>query len=301
MTARTFSVPVASGATPLFYDSFEYVVDRNTNYPDRLNNPFVADGPWNACKAVNASTEPNARGYLFTEFNAARGGRVLVSEVPNASNQTDHYVQCGATPADVWIRFKMYTDPASDFSASIASSTTQGSKFIYSSPDGVYPVSGGSQLWMISIARTTVTNLPAGDPVAPLGGFYIDCSARADGTEGYNSGLANRATTFGHNVTRTYFPGGTWLEIKMRMNMSGAQGSFEMWGRTVGAPTYTKYSEWIGGVTPNFVWPLAPARRIGNQAIRTPSDFGRGSNPPNSTPYSKYLWDDFGIYASDPG
>jgi hypothetical protein len=300
MTVRTFTAPVTAAQSAIFFDSFEYVVERNPATLPQNGSAFVTSGGWSYNKAVNLTG--SWQGYVYTEFNAARGGRVMVAEVPNASYQTDHYVAYdhgSAMPANVWMRFKMYTDPASNFSANMDDPNITGSKFIYSSIDGGYPVSGGAQLWMGSIGRVNTSH---GTNLAPANGsFYLDCASRADGSEAYYSATTGNPTLMCHNVTQMYLPGGTWLEIKLHYDMSGAQGIYEMWARTVGAATWTKYSEWIGGVTPNFVWPLSAARRVGNRAIRTPSDFGRGNNLNPVVPYTKFYWDDFGIYASDPG
>jgi hypothetical protein len=260
----------------------------------------VTEGPWSDAKSLNVS-EPGSRGLIYTEYNAARGKNVAAFEVQANVLQTDHFLTHGPFPANCWWKFRMYT---TNCDMSMDGGVGR-NKWWYPSPTGQYSVSPTEMLWILGTGRTTAYNLYneqqgiSNDPIAPTdGSFYIECNGRAAGGELYYP-FSNNTTTIGHNITRQPLPGQTWLDIVIHIDTGSAQGTFEMWAKPVASSTWTKYAEWIGGVTPDFEWPLAEARRMGQQANKIPSTVGT-SNEPYTTPYSKWLLDEFAYYASDP-
>jgi hypothetical protein len=80
--------------------------------------------------------------------------------------------------------------------------------------------------------------------------------------------------------------------VKLHIDTSGAQGSYEAWIRPAHQPDWTKIAEWIGDVTPQFTWPLAEgAQREGHRALRIPTTVNDVDN--------WILWDDFAIAQSE--
>jgi hypothetical protein len=71
----------------------------------------------------------------------------------------------------------------------------------------------------------------------------------------------------------------TFTQVRLHFDTSGAQGIYELWARPRGTPTFTKYAEWIGGVTEfdgglgveTFNWPTNADDRSGCRAMIWPS------------------------------
>jgi hypothetical protein len=71
----------------------------------------------------------------------------------------------------------------------------------------------------------------------------------------------------------------TMTQVRLHMDTSGAQGRFEAWARPRGTPTFTKFSEWLGGETMYdgglgeelMLWPTNADDRSGCRAMIWPS------------------------------
>jgi len=73
------------------------------------------------------------------------------------------------------------------------------------------------------------------------------------------------------NVNSMYLAEGVWYQIRVHFDLSGAQGTFEMWVRAYGETNWTKVTEWIGGVTPDFTWPIPLEHRNGQRVFSMPT------------------------------
>ncbi|MCP9465724.1 MAG: hypothetical protein NNA25_13140 [Nitrospira sp.] len=72
------------------------------------------------------------------------------------------------------------------------------------------------------------------------------------------------------NLNPTPLLAGRWYQVRIHVDTSRAQGIYEAWIREQGNP-WIKVSEWIGGVTPDFTWPIPEAERVGNRVVAMPT------------------------------
>ncbi len=109
-----------------------------------------------------------------------------------------------------------------------------------------------------------------GDEVieASPGGRFI--LVNADHANYYGGDPWNRTKLF-QNLNMTPLLAGRWHQVRIHVDTSGPQGTYEAWIRERGVSTWTKVSEWIGGVTPNFDWPIPEDMRDGNRAFAMPT------------------------------
>jgi hypothetical protein len=264
----------------MFLDQFEYDVSRSGRSADGL---FAGSG-WAAVKAINGSMGRGS-GYAFTQPDAIRGSKVLVLEShPEAISgfpvaQTDYYLQRGregsteeVLPANVWIQFWTYATTDSRFATR--------DKTIYPC-NSYYACSWGPNLgWLFMWGS---------------GGFNVGgdgSSRRYLALEAQNADRDTRvrdgeeAKLF-QNVNATPMRGGAWYQVRLHMDTSGAQGTFEAWIKERGQTSFTKVSDWRGGVTPNFSWPIPANQQRGHTMFRMPTTVNQYSN-------TVYL-DDFAI------
>lgn len=282
------SLPLQSGSA-LFYDNFEYSVSRSGT---SALQSFLTHG-WSHAKATNTG-ETGAYGYLYTQPDATVGSRVLVIEsrpgdapVPPgfAYGQTDHYVRLGreggpaVVPADAWFQFWTYATPESRFSAR--------DKTLYPCR-GYYPCQSGQWSWLLMWGSRgfETTAGPDGARFLALQGETADFRGAAE--------YPTNATKLFQNLNATPMMPGRWYQVRLHMNLSGAQGAYEAWIRERGQTSWTKVSEWIGGRTPNFFWPLPASQQAGFAQMSLPTTV---NGPGNSTVYL----DDFTIASSQSG
>lgn len=251
-------------AAVIFEDNFEYVANRaDTN----VQVPFEAAG-WNDVRAEN-SDYARGGGYLYTVDDATLGSKVLVMEsLPTTvGGQADYWLKLlgstGYIPPDVWFQFWTYATVGSEFDRQ---------KFLYPCHTG-YPCPNGppedGHNWIVGFNATNgVDGVGGGVVTAPAGGRYFRTSGSA-----VNHTAAGPSDTqkMYQNLAGTVMLEGRWYLVKIHLNTSGAQGSYELWMRQHGASTFTKESEWIGGVTANFDWPIDAARRNGNIVFSMPT------------------------------
>lgn len=275
------STPTNPGRA-LFFDDFEYDVSRSGTNAISI---FQQNG-WASAKAEN-TTEDSGSGFLYTRADSTRGSRVLVMEsvlnmypppgdFPNT--QTDYYLQygregsSGSVPTNLWIQFWTYATPESNFATR--------DKTIYPCR-GYYPC---HPTWLFMWGAQGFE-----DSRVSGGGRYLALEAQAaDRDTRVNDG--NEAKLF-QNVSRTPLLGGRWYQVRLHMDISGAQGVYEAWIKERGQASFTKVADWRGGVTPNFTWPLNSTDRTPFSMLRSPTTV---NGPGSSTTYI----DDFALATS---
>lgn len=264
----------SSQAAIILQDNFEYVVDRNAT---NAEVPFMARG-WSDVKANN-SIYGRGYGYLYTTAPSEWSSRALVLEslagTFNAT-QTDYWLKyggdgyaVGAIPANVWFQFWTYAVPGGQWDSQ--------SKFLYPCYTS-YPCPADSYHWLFLTSNRKLE--PPGDNAiqAPPGGRYFEMrSAYAN----FTGGPSWNAQKLFQNLSTMYLAEGTWYQVRIHIDTSGPQGVYELWVRQRGVSTWTKLAEWIGGVTPNFNWPIPQTARGGNRQLAMPTTV----NAYNSTIY----------------
>ena len=269
-----------------FFDSFEYDASRSGN----VTTAFTSHG-WAHVKSEN-SNESSGNGWIYTRSDSTLGSRVLVLEsIPGDTpmqgmpySQTDYYLQLGREgsttqilPANSWIQFWTYATPESRFSTR--------DKTLYPC-SGIYPCNWGPNLGWLFMWGSGGFN-GSGDGSSRR--FLAVEAANAD-NRGDTEYPANKSK-LKQNVNATPLAGGRWYQVRLHLDTSSAQGSYEAWVRERGQSAWTKVSDWRGGVTPNFFWPIPENQRRGHAMFRAPTTVnGMGS----STVYI----DDFAIAGS---
>lgn len=275
--------PPPPSSAALLFDRFEYDVPRTGTGARSL---FVAQG-WNHAKSTN-SGDGGAWGYLFTQFEPALNSRALVVEsragdapIPPGFGygQTDFYLQKGVErgavylPANVWFQFTTTATADSRFAAR--------DKFLY--PCRVfYPCGAGQWSWLLMQGSRGFqdTGTAPSDRYLAMQGETADYRGAAE--------YPTNATKLFQNVDPTPMVAGTWYDVRIHVDVSGEQGVYEAWRRVHGQTLWTPVARWIGGVTPNFVWPIPAAQRVGFELLRLPTT----SNGPGN---SVFKLDDFVI------
>lgn len=258
-----FWLAETSQAEIIFQDDFQYVADRNVT---NVQIPFEAHR-WTDAKAQN-SDYASGGGYLYTQQDATRGSRVLVMEsLPSTSQgqQTAYHLQYGSVshppgtiPANVWFQFWTYATPESRWNRQ---------KFLYPCHTS-YPCPVGEYLWLLSFNAIDLTGVGDNSIQAPAGGRFFRLSSAYANNMG---GASWNADKLYQNVRHTPLLAGVWYEVRVHFDTSGPQGIYELWIRERGVTTWTKLAEWIGGVTPNFDWPIPSNRRSGNVVLSLPT------------------------------
>lgn len=257
-----------SQAAIIFQDNFDYVVDRNAS---NVEEPFRAHG-WTDVKANNSYFR-RGYGYAYTTYNSTLNSQVLVLEAHPSQEpqfqQTDFWVKYGSdthaqgtVPPNVWFQFWVYATPESQWYRQ---------KFIYPCR-GSYPCSSGRFLWLMGYDRQNLTGIGDGAIEAPPGGRFI--LVNTDHANYYGGHPWNRTKLF-QNVNQTPMLPGIWYQVRIHVDTSGPQGTYEAWIRQRGTTTWTKVSEWIGGVTRNFEWPIPETMRDGNRQFAMPTTVNR--------------------------
>lgn len=281
---------LGSTATPMaavLYDNFEYEVRRSDKNGEVA---FKAHG-WTDVKANNSYYERGG-GFLFTELNPILESRVLVMESrPSTTNvppgwkfgQTDYYLKFGedkaplaTIPSNVWIQFWTYATPESRFA--------RRDKTIYPCR-GPYPCQRGQMGWLFMWGSAGFETASA-----PDGGRFLALQGEHADFRGASEYPTNAQKLF-QNMSPTPLLAGRWYQVKLHMDMSGEQGIYEAWLRERGA-SWKKVAEWIGGVTPKFVWPIPVAERVGFRQLAIPTTV---NGPDDSTTYM----DDFALAGSE--
>ena len=299
--------------TALFFDSFEYEAGREDS---GVTSVFQSNG-WSDVKTQQVTPDRNPLGYIYTTdsvpgyeggmFPGAGSNRVLAMEaLPTTlgfydgpgtfwgNMQTDFYLQLGGAeqpsgtiPADVWFQFWMYT------TGGITGGFDRGLKFIYPC-NGSYPCQSAS--WLMTLGSTSqnphwseLSN--AGEPVPDV--FLQVRGNNAAWTPGFDAD-----DQIGQTDTSELVLGGRWVLVRMHIDTSGPQGTYEAWLRPMGG-SEVKVAEYIGGATPNFDWPIS--NRAGHRVLLMPTTIGSQnvvSLYPESYDVTFYI-DDFTMATSE--
>jgi len=277
--------PIAN--TIVFGDAFEYQVDRSDKNAEIA---FRAHG-WADVKANNSYYQRGS-GFLFTQLDSTLGSRVLVMESrPSMSKilpgwrhaQTDYYLKYGqgdgpltTVPACMWVQFWTYATPESRFA--------RRDKTIYPCR-GPYPCQQGQTGWLFMWGSAGFENISA-----PDGGRFLALLGEHADFHGAGEYPTNAPKLF-QNMSAAPLFAGRWYQVKLHIDVSREQGVYEAWVRERNAP-WKKVAEWVGGVTPNFVWPIPETERVGFRQFAIPTTV---NGPDDSTTYM----DDFVIAGSE--
>ena len=306
------ALPCGSKAERLAYDPFEYVVERDK---PGASAAFAKNGPWSGAKTYQDG-RTGARGYVYTAdtipgytapFPGKSSKRVLCMEAlpEKLRGQTDFYLQYGSpkgppgqVPANVWFQFWIYINR----SGRQVSDILQG-KFIYPSRDGVYPATnrnaqrGNCYHWLFTLGGWSK------EPFAVKGtngqGFFANRPPNADfkAASEYPTNRDKLGCNLGKAADFTLSPN-RWYLVKVHVDTSGksplvpaGQGVYEVWLRQKDQP-WRKTTEWLGGKTLNFTWPLLRQASDGSKTFRMPTTVGGVTR--NWANYWIYL-DDFAM------
>ena len=315
--------PVPRGL--IFFDNFEYEVGRDAlDAADR----FMQLGRWDWVK-TEQSNEPGANGNLYTvsaipgytgSFPGLVSQRVLAMEArPDLGNgQTDFYLQFGSgtrpighIPPNHWYQFWLYSPdvPGVDGQSSLYTNA----KFIYPNRAEYYPatLNNGGFIYILGLNKRS----KAPRSIAPCGfDRDVGCTS-AFLNAGWNrsQGLTNRIPyeeeDFGANLADDlHVLPNRWTLVKIHIDISGTdsraasgQAVFEMWIRRYGSSTWTKTTEYIGGVTDvgGGAIDFTPAYTDGFRMLRIPTTFGSASPSPANWLASWTYLDDFAIASTE--
>jgi hypothetical protein len=293
----------------VFFDNFEYTVDRNDV---NAANLFRQQGGWAAVK-TEQSGEPGANGYLYTvasipgytgAFPGGGSSRVLAMEALPYSQlfQTDFYLQYGdgenatyneAIPGNVWFQFWIYINHTGDQLSRISEG-----KFIYPC-NTAYPCH--SNKWLLTTGGWSALPLyqSLGEPTN--GDIFLNNPVSLDTTAVTNANFPSwDAWKLGQTNTSEYMAANRWTLVKIHLDTSTQSGRYEAWMRHAGS-AWIKVVEWIDGVTPaGFTWRINADQVGGHRVIRMPSTIG-SANPAGQNYDAWFYMDDFAIARSEAG
>jgi hypothetical protein len=299
---------------PLFFDDFNYVVDRTEAIASK-SAKFQAAG-WNGIKDVMTGGSP--RGYIYTvDAIPGYGGSMpgsssrvlcLEAQAETLGGQTDFYLSYGdvfasprtTVPGDVWFQFWLYPN----YSGSQLSEFGNHQKFLYMAN---YSPVGSDHMFMGSLANYTAGLY---DSVAP--GVAGDCypviaDAISDWASIIKSDYAGEDGNFNHlgigntdgsvrsdvDPNTGYIARNRWTLVKMHFNTNNADvgNAFECWLRAYGRADFTKVAEFISGTTPDFSYPISSGFDAGGRAV------GPGGHRGFRMPTTGFT--DFWLYMAD--
>lgn len=287
-------------------DNFEYEATRTGTGAEA----FVLSGGWTAVKAIN-SNNSGTRGYLYTAtsipgfvgvFPGSSSSSVACFEfLPETmGDQTDVYLHFGGdaddtVPANVWFQYWIYPQRYGS-----QMSRLYNLKWLYPSRTGDYPASESTGLDWLVIFKEFESSWLYWNSTSP-GNTFHDLNSYGYGYDQravYELGESWDNWKMGENISSGLgvLPANTWTLVKINIDTSGSspvapigQGVWRMWYSSDGA-AFTKVTEWIGGVTPNFTWPITNSQG-GHKCIR----IGTTAND-----YDSWIYlDDFVIATSE--
>lgn len=310
--------------TPIFFDDFDYEVAQGSPGVNIGKAATFAAHGWSGFK--DETTEAGrACGYISTVAKNAipghestpcpgSGSRVLrLASLPTTfDQQTDFFLQLGsgaqgALPADVWFQWWMLINRnGSEMSDFESVDFFGGGKLIYALHAGnppAYPNSTFETAWLINITPVGV-NPTNGAPVQPPEAGAISFK-NLTGPIDESTGRANWGVLAG-NDPHSMYPNLTthdrwirpnvWNLIRMRMNISGANGQWQVWRRVYGgqAGGLLPIADFTVGSTANFAYNTSVNDRLGPRAIRMPTTSSRVDFTP------PLVWDpDYWMYMAD--
>jgi len=286
-------------------DNFEYVVGR-----EQLGKAavFAANGGWGYVKSNPDAAR--ACGYIYTTntipgyggaFPGTNSSRVLAMEfLPRSMNclvgtnwyQTDAYLQKGGEsapqstiPGNAWYQYWIYINNYG------AQQTQWGdTKWLYPCIDGAGTCSGNNVSFLYMLSQNSMNP-------------YLSTTSGANAYSRFEGSGAMFAPghpepggwKLGHNTSpgTGLLQANQWILVKINIDISGSQGSYREWHKTVGG-SFVQVANWVGGVTAGFVWPLSglnPSRSVGQKSLKLGTTW-------NNTDGWLYL-DDFVIATSE--
>lgn len=274
----------SANAEILFRDNFEYVVNRNQT--GNASTTFSNQGGWTWAKTRQDTYGAGSNGYIYTtstipgyggSFPGADSSRVLAMEFLPATlgGQTDAYLAIGGPsfpankiPSNVWIQFWVYLQRQPGQMSRFGRG-----KFLYPSKTGNYPANPETGLDWLFIFKDSESYYPwFQDSTSPGNTIFM---MESYGKANYGLGDAWQEHKLGPNVTRGQHDirANTWTLIRIHYDTSGSsplapsgQGVWRMWKSTDGS-NFTQVANWIGGVTPNFTWPIQNSQG-GHRALK---------------------------------
>lgn len=292
----------------IFFDSFEYVVNRDD--PTSTSN-FQIKGRWNGVKTIH--TRQGANGYLYTTagipghsgaFPGDRSKRVLVMEaLPNSRGfQTDFYLEYGdsestafneAVPGNVWFQFWIFVN----HNGSQRSRFGPRNKLIYAC-NGAYPCH--SHKWMLTFGTNSGPPRWRNLGMPSDGGAFLGNAINSDVATVANTSLpAGDEWKLGQTNTSRHITANRWTLVKIHLDTSTQSGRYEAWIRPLGR-SWTKVVEWIDGVTPGFTWKIHADHIGGHRSFRMPTTIGHAKRSAQNHDAWVYL-DDFSMARSESG
>lgn len=305
------SSPTRTPAELLFFDGFEYDVGRDDTNAVKT---FQEQG-WAWAKIEQ---EGRGGGYIFTAsqipgytgaFPGKASQRALVIEAKPGTfrRQTDFYLQYGGPEAPIghippnhWFQFWVYVNDYGEQRSLISTS-----KFIYPNRATYYPatIDNGGYIYLMPLLKGSHVPLsvdPYPGSVGGPGGFictvWNNAHGRVDNHIEYNN------WKFGANLSKEiHSPSNQWTLVKIHVDLSGTdpraapgQSVYEQWIRRLGSDSWTKTTEYIGGVTEVNGLPInfTPVYRDGFRMFRMPTTVG-------ATTDAKGDWFDYWLYMDD--
>jgi hypothetical protein len=304
-----------SKSKPIFFDSFEYIVNRDIN--DSGEN-FRSHG-WYYVKSINTTEKSKGKGYLYTTeripgyagtFPGKDSKRVLAIEALPTSmgGQTDFYLQYGSTrgpintiPADVWFQFWIYPnyyDDPNDKEDQLSGFTNR-NKFIYpcgvpSTETGDYPCKTYRQNWMVLLG--SVSGSPSWTSLGEPSSDLFVKAQQLDNVK-YSGGKPWNAYKIGQTDLSEQIVANRWTLVKLHFDTSTTSGKWEAWLKPRGKK-WIKVAEWIDGVTPNFSWKIPSESVGGHRVFRMPTTVNSGKSGKGN--YDSWIYlDDFVMAGSE--
>ena len=291
----------------VLFDTFDYVVGRTEANTTAI--PKFQTGGWSSAKRMPTNT--GAVGYLYTVSQAEMqattgysgpmpggGSRVLKMEVPPGTGQTDFWLNysggANTVPGNVWFQFWIYSNHYGSEQGGLVDRT----KFLYPTNNG-YPSS--TDKWLFVLSSWTAMPQDSRPYGVTTGGEFAPITRDSTvGTVNYSAAAdSSNVSKLGPNLvsgTQGLVQANRWTLVKVHYDTSVAnRGVFEVWLRPYGG-SWTKTTEWIGGVTRDFTWTGFPAG--GHSEFRMPTTIPAAANATNNVG-SYYYMDDFAMATSE--
>ncbi len=278
-------INVSAYAQLVFFDNFEYVVNRSDSNAREL---FMQNGGWSHVKTMQSAS--GARGFFYTvtsipgflgQFPGTNSSRVLIIEaLPETyQGQTDLYLQLGNgesaayddyIPADVWFQFWAYPQ----YYGTQLSRWRGDDKFLYVCNTN-YPCH--SHLWMLQWGPKTYNPYFGTNTLGiPSNGEFnwLMRNSAGVGSIVYSPASVFNQEKLGPQDLTQWMKPNQWTLVKLHFVTSSTSGnSWEVWLRPYGGQ-WTKVSEWIGGTTPDFTWTIPSGSEGGHRVLRMPTTVG---------------------------
>jgi hypothetical protein len=309
-------------ANALFFDDFNYEVGRLDDYATK-SAAFAAGGGY--IEVLDNAEDPGAGGYFYTvssiEGDATNlrgsGGRALAMESRAGTVQYQGDItlrppvptSVSPWPSDIWMQFWLYVQRDAR-SGKLSDVVGRHTKFMYPLVNGNTSWPSGAT-WILGLAGEGLdvlegdgqSNYDFETPGAYT--FYIAPAPEAVENGGDPRAIIQRIVGSGTPSQRLYpnlvpvekqfFLPNIWYLLRWHVKHDGAVDSntseYHMWVREYGTPSFTKYSEYIGGATDplDFEFYNREDDSDGIRGLRFPTTMGSPAGP----------WGDTWIYMDD--